>query len=292
MRHCLITHKTDLDGAACAYVFQYVFPDAAIIYADYKNVDDVLQFALDAPDVDEVWMADIAPSAIQLGDLQPHERAKLRIFDHHEQSAWADERWSEGADGIKGNFDPDMTGSMLLATELQEHIPNATMGKVFDDHSRLLHLAHVRDFWLTEDRHWPQADRFTAVLKELGIETFVEMYKTQEALFIDHLGNIFVSNRKRCIDAAVQRAVLRVDRNGHAYMFTTTANHWSEVGHALLERVGDVEYACVLRPVEGIVELRARKGGYDVAKLAREHGGGGHPTAAGYGATMPWEMLP
>ncbi len=72
--------------------------------------------------------------------------------------------------------------------------------------------------------------------------------------------------------------------SGHKTALVNTACHWSEVGHHLLEKWPDAEFAAsftVLPDGKIMWSLRGR-GDFDVSEVAKRFGGGGHKSAAGF----------
>lgn len=96
------------------------------------------------------------------------------------------------------------------------------------------------------------------------------------------------------------RAVFRYFDGVTVPVVNATA-HFSEVGHALLERYPSVSFAAYYfdREDSRVWGLRSSKDGANVADIAARHGGGGHPHAAGFQeplgralpAVAPWREV-
>ena len=81
MKRILITHD-DLDGAGCAIVFKWKYPDIEIQHHDYKTIDAIAEeLWRDRSDYDQIFFADISPSE-ELGSLML-DYPKFVIIDHH-----------------------------------------------------------------------------------------------------------------------------------------------------------------------------------------------------------------
>lgn len=80
---------------------------------------------------------------------------------------------------------------------------------------------------------------------------------------------------------------------GSKVAVVNTAAHWSEIGHHLLEKFPEAAFAASFTVFADQVmwSLRGR-GDFDVSELAKQFGGGGHKSAAGFKAKTlaeaPW----
>lgn len=71
--------------------------------------------------------------------------------------------------------------------------------------------------------------------------------------------------------------------DGYSVAMVNTSAHWSEVGHALLEKYPEAKFAASFTVFEDntMYSLRGR-GDFDVSEVAKKFGGGGHKSAAGF----------
>ena len=91
--------------------------------------------------------------------------------------------------------------------------------------------------------------------------------------------------QRKQVKAAMKGARLR-SMSGMVFVDVNCPVNVSEIGEALLEEYPEVDFARIYFDVPDsgtrVVSLRSRKGGFNVADLAKELGGGGHQPAAGY----------
>lgn len=272
---CLITHN-DLDGVACAVLGRAAYGEKCKIrICAYEEFPSAVREAIAA-----------SPAKILLTDCSPPEDlaeemdrcGKAFLVDHHVTSLPLKERYGWA------NVDTSRSAAWLLFDLLDGW-------ERFPAYAEFVRLVNDRDLWLRRDL---RSDDLACLLRALGQERFFERFTTNPSVEFTEVERSLIEAEKRRVERACREArVCRfVDREGRRVGAVFAGEYASEIGSAVLEREPDLDYVAVFRlsgPDPG-VSLRSRKGGVNVAEVARILGGGGHQAAAGFPLT-PEEVM-
>lgn len=278
----VILYHGDWDGAASAWVVTRALRAGWCGEVPTNIVAMVAHYG-DAPPIEacrgaDVYVVDFCYSFVETVRL--HEVAKrLTVIDHHATSAWI-----RDSDFFKAHWNIERSAARLAWESLSpgyEPIPNLVL--YVEDH----------DLWRfsypdsREAKAWLQAWEPTidnAELCRVWFDGNFEVIRREGKRILDY-------ERQAVEMSASPRQVLLAsiaDGRGVEYLVAAcnTSGHVSEVCELLLNRHCDVEIAaCWWQTTKGWrVTLRSRDGGPDCSLLAKLHGGGGHPRAAGFQA--------
>jgi oligoribonuclease NrnB/cAMP/cGMP phosphodiesterase (DHH superfamily) len=116
----LFTH-TDLDGVACAVIFQALFPDAVVHFVEYDELDMQMEKLKDAKARTLVYVTDLSPSnqAVCILDHFHCHGGELHLIDHHKTSL------SLRFDYTWAHVDVTASGAQLLLNYLLFKIPDS-----------------------------------------------------------------------------------------------------------------------------------------------------------------------
>lgn len=156
----LLTH-VDLDGAACAVLFQLYMPMGRVEYHTHKTIDQATREHAEAGS--RVILADISPSREVLEWVRD-TGANVSIFDHHAKAPWATMHAEEGFDG---GYNPNICGARVFHREYKAFF-GGTVGIGW-----LLNVTEARDLWKKDSPLWEQGCYLTQMLKLMGIGPFV-----------------------------------------------------------------------------------------------------------------------
>lgn len=275
MPNIVIYHSNCPDGLGAAAVLYYAAPDTTTFIPG--TYGDPLPEALggDLSDTD-VYVVDFSYSREILDALQTRVRT-LVVIDHHKTA----EEALRGAP--YAHFDMAHSGAVLT---WKYNYPERAVPQV-------LQYLEDRDLWL-----WalPRSKEVSAALgaKGLGperIEAFAGHIDTFDVEQVANVGAELLAWQ----DVMVCRLAESSWVVGKSRIVNTPLFQ-SEVCNRLLELHPDCQVAVAYMDKPGnkrIVSLRSRKNGPDVSVLAKAHGGGGHPQAAGYVTTpLPGEFTP
>ncbi|OGM91859.1 hypothetical protein A2755_00645 [Candidatus Wolfebacteria bacterium RIFCSPHIGHO2_01_FULL_48_22] len=122
----------------------------------------------------------------------------------------------------------------------------------------------------------------------------VENPKTRRIIFTG--GKLIEKYRQRLIEESAARAQ-KVRFEGHTVYAVneSTESIRSEVAHVLYAKLPPFSIVWAQDESEIHISLRSEKGLFDVTRLAKKYGGGGHPVAAGIrlplGTPLPWKIV-
>lgn len=221
----------------------------------------------EAEPFDEVWFVDVCPWELS----QPAGGKPWRVFDHHDTNI--------RRHGYHDNcvFDVTCCGASLLARETETHA-----GRQLIDAIESYDLGRFNDFVGMQI-----ADLASAFTQEQMLEFMIEqgnemIYDYELCAMADGIGRA----RKIYADKTASGAHGE-DVDGVWYAIAAAPAYWKNdvADHMLDGRLigGEVPaIAVVVDYSSASVSLRSRADGPNVAMIAEQYGGGGHPRAAGF----------
>jgi oligoribonuclease NrnB/cAMP/cGMP phosphodiesterase (DHH superfamily) len=274
----VLYHANCMDGVGSAWAARANFygePDGAVEYIPVQYgqepppLDDPERF----PNLSSVYILDFSyPRDVLLRWRDRFET--ILVLDHH-KSAEEDLRGLDFA-----SFDMDKSGAVMAWEEFHPGVPVPTILRYIQD----------RDLW-----RWglPSSKEVSAYLK-LNVRSFWDL---------DMIHEQFVASRGMPPTEMIQvgRTVLRVQEmmveeichkrflievGGYEIPTVNSPILQSEIGEKLCRDNPDRPFSAVYsgNNQRAVWSLRS-KGEFDVSKVAREYGGGGHRNAAGFTIT-------
>lgn len=257
MKQLVLYHGQCLDGFAAAWVAFHKFGGAA----EYRAVQygDALAIPVEGRDV---VILDFAYPRAQL--LEMKERAaSLLVLDHHSTAQ------------------QDLAGLDFAIFDLERSGCTLAWDHYFPGEGRpwLLPYVEDKDLW-----RWklPDSEAVTAALQSYSrsFKTWEKISKKGvEALVAE--GRPILRYKNRLIETAASR-VKMIDLDGHRIPMVTSCVLQSEIGGRISK---DHPFVAIVFETDRrrVWSLRSHeKSGVNVAEIAKRHGGGGHPNAAGF----------
>jgi len=262
----LITHANCMDGTGTAvslmkWMELSKITDYEIVYLQHgKNMI--------VPDVEgkNVIICDFSFKEEILENMNETANS-LILLDHH-ASAMED---LEHLDYC--HFDMKKSGAMLMWEHLFVDAPPAFISYVQD-----------RDLW-----NWllPDSEEVSSVLRLNGHKNIISNYNDYlDDDFIYDLaksGSMLTKATEEYVNGKVH--IANKDRpvsiNGFEVPCINNSHEISKVGNALSENM-PFSAQFFITDTEIVFSLRSVEGGEDVSEIAKSHGGGGHPRAAGF----------
>ena len=260
----ILYHAHCTDGACAAWAAGRRYPNATLLAVRYQEPPP------DVTDKDVLIVDFSYPRAVL---LDMHAKAKsLRVFDHHKTAA----KDLEGLDFCV--FDMERSGAGITWDELHD-TPRPWLVDYVED----------RDLW-----RWALSDSETinAYLQTVPRDPFT--------LNMVNAAGVQAAFEKGCVVEAVRRDYIQTTLRGaspvHLPGVLAPALGVNMTMWANSEVIGERAESSPSGFALGYVEqadgrykysLRARKGGPDVAEIAKRFGGGGHAAAASFVTTTP-----
>jgi oligoribonuclease NrnB/cAMP/cGMP phosphodiesterase (DHH superfamily) len=257
LKRLVLYHGQCLDGFAAAWVAFRRFGGEA----EYRAVQygEPAHLPVDGRDV---VILDFAYPREVLVDV--HKRAKsLLVLDHHVTAQ------------------EDLAGLDFAKFDLERAGCTIAWDFFFPGEGRpwLLPYVEDKDLW-----RWnlPHSEEVTAAL-----QSYSRSFKTWDKLLrkgLDALvaeGRPILRYKNRLVETAASRTRL-IEFDGHRIPLVTSCVLQSEIGGRLAK---EHPFVAIMFETEGrrVWSLRSHeKSGINVAEIARRHGGGGHPNAAGF----------
>jgi len=204
---------------------------------------------------------------------------EILVLDHHKTAA-------EQLLGLEfALFDQSKCGSVLTWEHFFPNIPVPLMLQYVQD----------RDLW---HKALPHTEEVYAAMRSIPqeFEQWEKLYQLSDEEFLQQMieiGTPILERRQLEIKQLASKAKIQ-DLAGYQVPVAYAPKYWSDVASILLEQYPQMPFAACWRDQEQadqtVVrnwELRSRKDeDFDVSKVAKEHGGGGHKNAAGFQTTL------
>lgn len=260
----VIYHDNCPDGFASAYIsWKYLGGNAKYIPMKYGVwEEDAVE------DGDSVLLLDISFQPEQL--MEWYDRAEsIVLLDHHESIASELTKMP-----FETVIDFDECGASLAHHYFAPDKPTPTLVSYIRD----------RDLWRWELPYSREVSAYIASYP-FDVEIWGQIEWTMDTTFslVVSEGAAILRGHNEMVERLVEGAY--VNRFlGFEVPMVNSAILQSEIGNRLLELHGEASFAVVYNVLRNGMKkysLRGRIGGIDLGQLAKEHGGGGHPRAAG-----------
>jgi oligoribonuclease NrnB/cAMP/cGMP phosphodiesterase (DHH superfamily) len=194
------------------------------------------------------------------------------LLDHHDSAIRKLEpRAQELLDAMWVELDPRHSGAMLAWKFFHRETAAPALINHIED----------RDLWKFELPFTKEVCRALFATPQ-SLEYFD--WAVTDTPVLERTGALFLKEDAMRIDRILQRSYM-CELGAHRVPHCNTGELISEVGHALLDMYPLSAFSVSYYDVDNTTRkysLRGRSGGVNVAKIAEQFGGGGHPAAAGF----------
>lgn len=271
----VIYHANCDDGFGAALAAWLHFGDTArYIPANYKDQPPVVNG-------EDVFILDFSYPRVVMEELGQTARS-ITLLDHHKTAALDLADLQLHCDSII-SFDMEQSGALLAWEHFHPGVPVPRLFKHIDDNDRWQFKLKETKFVIRNLRSYPQTfGTWQEIMSEMEVDLgfyddFVAEGVAQERFFqnqVDFLLNI-----------SKPHTVWVCGVEGLA--INATRMYVSDLGHRLAEQSGTFGLVWSLlgphvHPEKQVTCSLRSVGFFDVSKLAREFGGGGHHNAAGF----------
>ena len=265
----VIYHANCSDGFCAAFLFWQKYGDKA----EYIPFHYGVPLELDKFNKgDIVYIVDFSfnqPTLLELAE----NVASVTVLDHH-KTAKEDLDHDNWPVNVSVEFDMNRSGARMAWDYLHSE----------EEPPKIVQYVQDRDLWKFE---LPQSKAVNAYLQALPFEfeEWEQLFKIEDKWLISdgsvvQMGKAILMKLKQQIDLAVKHGVRCKLGKYKPYAVNSTVN-FSEVAGELAKK-GDFGVAWFVRS-DGKYQYSLRsEGTFDVSKIAKEFGGGGHRNAAGF----------
>lgn len=256
-------------------------------YAAWKKLGDGTKYIPvsygkpppEMPDATEIYIVDFSYDEATLLGLSSH--SKVFVLDHHKTAL-------ENLKGLLYLQDCNQNPNLWIEFDMNRSGAKMTWEYFHSDESgaapynALIEHISDRDLWKFE---MPGSKEVHSALVSLPFD-----FEVWDKLKVDELileGAACLRFESSVVDKIVKGSWIG-EVDGQQVPMVNTAAHWSEVGHALLEKYPDAKFVAAFTVFKEQVmwSLRSRPG-FDVSAVAKKYGGGGHAQAAGFKSVRP-----
>jgi len=294
----LFTHS-DLDGAASvvmAFNAEHWSRDEVTYeicqYSGPKGIDIRVGEYLDKLEAEKeenvehiLLMTDIGPSKETCARIEQMEEwfEEIIILDHHKSTLWAG--------GEKYPWFHHSGNSACGAKMAWNRFVSADEKKQFVG---LAKATDAYDRWVLDSENRERGENLNLLFKFLGFPKFVDEFsQNPDADFESNMQFVLPvirAGQKRAVRRSIELQLNNsakdsffFDKAGRKVALLIADNDYvSQTGEQVLKDFPDVDYVAFILAAPGIMSLRSRNNGVDVAQIAEKFGGGGHSGAAGF----------
>ena len=292
----IFTHGIDIDGFGCAILGKLAYPNAVIIFADNFDIDEKIKSFKNLEAFDKIYITDHCPSLELCKNIEGNENllSKTKILDHH-----ASRINEQGALSWIDIISEDESGKKCGTSLFYEHlvgIKKLQKTKALDDFVELTRLYDVWD-WINDSQNGIRSYRLNTLFQAVGRDKYIE--KMLNRLKEDQLG--LSDEDENLVDEYIldfnnqlqqyTQSIKVIDFAGNRVGFVEIMDLFKNDVAKEVRRINNpdnLDYLLMPLLDRNSVSLRNVKPDFDVSKVAKELGGGGHSAAASF----PKENLP
>lgn len=264
MNRILITHD-DLDGAGCAILFKYHYPDIEVQHHNYGTIDNIAQELLNNKDkYDRIYFADITPSEYIGKEML--KDGKFVLIDHHITREY-----------LLGQpfYDTSVCATVLTAAYFYP------MDNKYND---FIHAVDAYDTWKLNSPYRDLGLYLNLLFDHYKMDEFVKEFSDMrdinrnEEIVIE----VLIKIEKDYLAEKLTQGRIEVDNDGNTFFEIYVGERGVNVG-VLVDDPDfppECEYIKAINLNDMAVGLYSN--GFDVSEIAKACGGGGHTGAAGY----------
>lgn len=269
----VLYHANCTDGFTAAWCAHKKFPGATFLAVEYGKPVPTL------PHNATIYILDFSYSREELVKICEYS-GFVALLDHHKTAQETLENWVNKPGNLHITFDMFRSGARIAFDYFNSRYAG--------DYNLLVNYVEDRDLWRFKLAKSKQVSAYISNTTK----DFSEWDRIAEALeiYFDDLvdiGSHLLTYHDRICKQITQdsRPVILQDINGNAHVgleVNCTSQFASEVGHILATRCGAFGATYYIDRNESIhVSLRSN-GDFDVSKIAKYYGGGGHKNASGF----------
>lgn len=282
----LFTHL-DLDGVGCAVLARLTFgKNVEITYCNYDEVDSLVKEYISEmnKEHDTCFITDIGIKDDLASMINLEYKNNFRLFDHHKTALYLNKY-----DWCTVETENKETGSMTSGTEL--------FSKYLVDHKYLEvdicdFVRIVTDYdtwrWSTLGKEGQVSKDVNDLLYLYGRERFetwcMRCIESGKFPHFDEESSLMLTFNKNEIEKYIKeknKTIIVNCNREYMYGVVFADKYISELGNELCKLNKELDYIVIVNMSTRSVSYRTIKDNIDVGMIAKEHGGGGHPKAAG-----------
>ena len=262
----LITH-TDLDGVGCAILAKYFYGDnIKIIYANYNDVNNIMA-ELDSSKYEKIFMTDLSCHLDYISKID-------KLLDYHKSALYLN-KYDNCEVKITHNTGALASGTSMFADFLEEEF-TYFIPQWLD---YVVNLIRLYDTWEWKAEGIEQANNLNTLFYVLGRERFIEHILDSKHKLFDEVDMLLINcenDRKKAYIKEKKNDVYASYFKGIKFCVLFAEQYTSVLADELKD---EYDVIVIISDMKGTMSFRSKE--YDVSKLAKLFGGGGHKNAAG-----------
>lgn len=280
----VIYHANCMDGFASAWAFHKLkeqdYPGGVEYIADSYGKGVQNENAIDGSDV---YILDFSYNREELARICKFAN-NVVLLDHHKTAQATLENWPDKPKNLEIVFDMNRSGAGIT----WDYFSGAPVKGKTVKRPALINFVEDRDLWKFNLPMSKQVNAVIALAKH-KFKAWDELHQeiADGIEYVEQAGIYLSEQHQKICEEIVRdaRSCIIQDDEGNKYaglVANCTGQFASEVGHLLCKKTGTFG-ATYYTDGSGATKWSLRsEGDYDVSKIARAYGGGGHKNAAGF----------
>jgi uncharacterized protein len=270
-----ITHY-DADGKGCLVLGKkFIKHIGKYQICDYGNVNGIVENYLDAVEQynnDDLVLiiTDISVSeevAKRINDMKDKFQF-LMLIDHHPSNNYFLKKYewcrlhNDDISATKGLY--DYLKEISLVTD--------------DSYDEFVNAIDEWDTWKWEDTGNENAKLINDLAYNLKTHDFLNRFLINPSLALSKKEKLILGMREDDIQAMIEK-IKPIFKGNTCYIFAD--KYIAEITIHIFEKYKNTQVIIVINPVSNAISYRSRSEDFDVSRIARNNGGGGHTKASG-----------
>jgi len=279
----VIYHANCVDGFGAAWAFhklsELLYP-GGVEYAPMSYGQELIPDEQGAENID-LYILDFSFGRQTL-ELCSDHYSSVTVLDHHKTAQDALTGWAHGRKNLEIIFDMGRSGAGIT----WDYLAIRPQGR-----PRLIDYIEDRDIWIWNLEFSAEVNALIGFAHK-SFEAYTAMddvLRTNFQAAVDSGAMLLEQQKRHCnsIISSTRREITIGDKQG--LVCNCPGQFASDVGNVLAKQSGTFG-ATYFTDLNGDVKFSLRSiGDYDVEKIAREYGGGGHKNAAGFTLKNPMD---
>ncbi len=302
MKVLLFTHIADIDGMGSAILAKTLFEQVDVVYCNTfdlaKNINENLKRI---KDYDEVFVTDLSPDdeIINIIENNSKLKEKIEVFDHHPIKFSGDiKEYPYFNIKIKDENGKFCCGTSLFFDYLKEQDPFV----FYDDIAKFVELTRQYDTWdwktANNGKENQEAEDLNILFfkygKDVYVQNFTEKFQYycwadyrngEKFSFLTEDEREYIKQYRQERDKQRKKYLLDmhieyIDGNMVGVIDDMTDEYKNDIPDVLRDQNSALDYVAEYISKRGTISLRNIQPDFDVSKVAKKLGGGGHEFAA------------
>lgn len=295
----MFTHN-DLDGVGCAIArncfskVKGVKDELTVVQCVAGKVEekieevlgehwDTINLNMSTFDFDEIWITDLSVDEIyaeRISVYNKHTIDKFRLIDHHKTALWLNMfHWAVVNESIT-----DSATLLLFNYLLDDNNYKLIEGINLEELAALMQTISHYDTWFWKKINKEECKDLNILFRSYGFNRFLNRFSPENGFILNDLDNIIINMEKESESKYVESNIHNINiinLKGYNVGLYYAERYINTLCDMAMDTFPNLD-AIMVCSHGSTFSLRSRKTDVDLSELAKQFGGGGHFSAAGF----------